>query len=204
MGKTRSAVNSPSASGTRKRLKLERSSKKPKRFNREFCNQSFTEHRSLLRHKRESGNHGPFSSRYTEKFSCLVCPKTFARIHDRERHCNEQHLDGKTVCTECGPRIRPISPHKNHQGKVCRRGLSHSLQESASSTTTTVTDLSRCRDSFDNISASFAVLENQLVGRSKTQRTMCLTKLRKNVRNATVSKPIPCGICGLEFQVGAP
>lgn len=172
-----------------------------KKFKCGLCDKSFTEHKSLLRHQRESKKHrSPTAA--TSEFSCDICEKTFARAHDLERHRQEQHFDGKIPCPACGKRIRPKTPHKNALGANCD-GVRHDNSSQAAGVSNELhSDLSYPQGVDEGITnAVMEKLTQDVRGITIGQGQLDMTTYKKQVRLKRTNRLLPCGICHTEFEI---
>lgn len=204
MEPTSTSSSSPDSIGSLKRpLDDNSADESTKRFKCEPCNKYFKEHKSLLRHERENSKHRWQPTNMTSTFTCQLCPKTFARAHDRERHFKEQHHDGKVPCADCGKSMRPKVPHKCSAGTNLH--TRHDSVVSESSSATTNTDLSTCQGLPEaNHTAIMDKLSDQLNHTSLSSSVVCPSLYKKQVRAAKPNRLLPCGLCRIEFEIHDP
>lgn len=185
-----------------------------KRFRCEPCERDFTTNRSLLRHQRESGKHRFQTS---QDFPCSVCAAKFSRAHGRDRHCREQHGEGKIACSRCGKLIRSNAPHSNTYGQRCTSDNTKTVSEVASMVKAIALTPAQTLPSPSGIHARGPDRSHHAtsdckgvcfgkIGVEDSQKveTLCSkseTSYRKITRWASPKPPRPCTICGQEFEI---
>ena len=191
------------ATESRKRQKLYLSSEaSAQNYRCEPCSRPFTTRRAYLRHLRENKKHRGNGVSVPDPISCSVCGKAFARAHDRDRHCKEQHFDGKVACTECGKLVRPNTPHKNPEGTECGRSRGSHSPGSTSSSKSDRVDLSQCEGLPDSVCNSALDSLSEQLSRTKIGHTPpCPKAYKGQVRAAKPNRPLPCGICRTTFEI---
>jgi len=87
------------------------------KYSCDICNQTFTLHSNMMRHKMRAHNNS--------RFKCSECNATFASILDRRRHLTQEHQNS-VRCHICGKSMsnneslqKHISKHKQHKCPHC-------------------------------------------------------------------------------------